>query len=173
MASLWPSRPRGITPETPGPGQESVWDYPRPPRVEPSAAHIVVDFGGRRLADTTAAYRVLETSHPPVFYLPLADMDTSMLRPSERSSYCEFKGMAAYYDLVAGERVEPAAAWYYPQPTRGFEVLVGHVAVYPGRVDRAEVDGEVVQAQEGDFYGGWRTSRIVGPFKGGAGTWGW
>ncbi len=173
MSSLWPSRPRGITPDKPGPGQESVWDYPRPPRVEPANVHILVRFGGAVLADTRAAFRVLETSHPPVYYLPLADIDTSMLRPSDRTSYCEFKGMASYYDLVAADRVERDAAWYYPRPTRGFEVLVGHVAIYPGRVDLAQVDGETVVAQEGDFYGGWRTSKIVGPFKGGAGTFGW
>ena len=100
-------------------------------------------------------------------------MAEGVLRPSARTSYCEFKGVASYVDLVVGDRVERDAGWFYPRPTRGFERLLDHVAIYPGRVDRATVDGEAVTAQEGDFYGGWRTSKVVGPFKGGEGTWGW
>lgn len=135
--------------------------------------HIVIEFGGGTIINTSRALRVLETSHPPVYYLPLADFADGVLRTSTRTSYCEFKGVAAYVDLVVDDRVERDAGWLYPTPSRGFEGLVDHVAIYPGRVDRASVDGEVVTAQEGDFYGGWRTQKILGPFKGGEGTWGW
>lgn len=157
----------------PGPGQESVWDYPRPPRVEPVHARVTVELGGVVIAETTRALRVLETSHPPAYYLPEEDFLPGSLRPTEGSSFCEFKGRAAYYDLVGGDAVADRAGWYYPSPSRGFEHLVGHVSLYPGRMDRCTVDGETVVAQDGDFYGGWITANIVGPFKGGAGTWGW
>ena len=149
---------------------ESVWDYPRPPRVEPSAAHVVVELDGEVLADSRRSLRVLETSHPPVFYIPAADVSTERLRPSaRRPTVCEFKGTARYYD--AGNR--PAVAWSYPAPSPGYEAIAGHYAFYPGRVDRATVDGEPVEAQPGDFYGGWITSAVTGPFKGGPGTAGW
>ena len=154
----------------PGPGQESVWDYPRPPAVEPVHERVVVWLGGQVIADTTDAVRVLETSHPPVYYLPMAGMD---LRPAEGSSMCEFKGMARYFDVVGGGVVASRAAWNYPTPEPGYEALRDRVAIYPSAMDSCEVGGEVVQAQEGDFYGGWITSRVVGPFKGGAGTLGW
>ena len=149
---------------------ESVWDYPRPPRVEPSAAHVVVELDGQVLAETRRSLRVLETSHPPVFYIPAADIRTDRLRPSaRRPTVCEFKGTARYYD--AGDR--PAVAWSYPEPWSGYEAIAGHYAFYPGRVDRATVDGEPVEAQPGDFYGGWITSAVTGPFKGGPGSAGW
>ena len=149
---------------------ESVWDYPRPPRVEPSAAHVVVELDGQVLAETRRSLRVLETSHPPVFYIPAADVRTDRLRPSaRRPTVCEFKGTARYYD--AGDR--PAVAWSYPEPWSGYEAIAGHYAFYPGRVDRATVDGEPVEAQPGDFYGGWITSAVTGPFKGGPGSAGW
>lgn len=141
--------------------------------MEPTPVHIVISLAGAVVADTSQALRVLETSHPPVYYLPSDDFAAGVLRASTRTSYCEFKGVASYVDLVSGDRVERDAGWFYPKPSPGYEGLVDHVAVYPGRVDRATVDGEVVVAQEGDFYGGWRTSSVVGPFKGGAGTWGW
>ena len=158
----------------PGPGQESVWDYPRPPRVERSPSLIVVEFGGVRLVETAAALRVLETSHPPVYYVPAAAvLDGALLPSSARWTWCEFKGSALYLDVVVGDQVERAAAWTYPAPAAGYEALAGHVAIYPGRMDVATVDGEQVQAQEGDFYGGWITSAVVGPFKGPAGTGGW
>lgn len=157
----------------PGPGQESVWDYPRPPRVEPVHARVTVTLGGVLIAETTRALRVLETSHPPAYYLPEDDFVPGALRPTEGSSFCEFKGRAAYYDIVGGDVVADRAGWYYPSPSRGFEQLVGHVSLYPGRMDHCTVEGETVVAQEGDFYGGWITADIVGPFKGGAGTWGW
>ena len=149
---------------------ESVWDYPRPPRVEPSAAHVVVELDGEVLAETRRSLRVLETSHPPVYYIPAADVRTERLRPSaRRPTVCEFKGTARYYD--AGDR--PAVAWSYPEPWSGYEAIAGHYAFYPGRVDRATVDGEQVEAQPGDFYGGWITSAVTGPIKGGPGTMGW
>jgi uncharacterized protein (DUF427 family) len=152
---------------------ESVWDYPRPPRVEVSTRRVRVEFAGVVIADTTRALRVLETSHPPVFYIPPEDVRSEYLRPGPRTTWCEFKGEAMYYDLVAGERTAANAAWYYPDPTRGYEALRDHIAFYPGRVDAAWVDDEQVQPQPGDFYGGWITSEIEGPFKGAPGTAGW
>ena len=152
---------------------ESVWDYPRPPRVEPSDELVEVVLGGVVIASTRASYRVLETSHPPTYYLPREAFAEGTVRPAEGSSYCEWKGAASYFDLVAGTTVAARAAWGYPEPTRGFEAIAGHLAVYPARVDRCTVDGEVVQPQPGGFYGGWITSRVTGPFKGGPGTRGW
>ena len=149
---------------------ESVWEYPRPPRVEPSAARVVVELDGEVLADTRRSLRVLETSHPPVYYIPAADVRTERLRASARRvTWCEYKGAARYYD--AGDRA--AVAWSYASPSPGYEAIAGHLAFYPGRVDRATVDGEQVVAQPGDFYGGWITSAVTGPFKGGPGTRGW
>lgn len=158
--------------EVPGPGQESVWDYPRPPRVEPSGERVVVRLGGAPVADTTAALRVLETSHPPTYYLPRAAFVADALLPAAGSSVCEFKGRAAYLDVAAGGRTAPRAGWHYPSPWPGFEALADHVALYPGPFE-IEVAGERVRAQEGDFYGGWITSRVTGPFKGAPGTRGW
>jgi len=157
----------------PGPGQESVWDYPRPPRVEPLNARVTITLGGRLIADSTRAVRVLETSHPPAIYVPPGDFVDGALVATAGSSFCEFKGTASYYDVVGGDTRAPKSAWYYPAPSRGFEAIAGFVSVYPGRMDECTIDGEVVAPQEGDFYGGWITSAIVGPFKGGAGTWGW
>lgn len=152
---------------------ESVWDYPRPPRVEPSDEHLVVFHAGSVLAEATSSYRVLETSHPPTYYLPSKAFADGVLRRAEGTTWCEWKGHASYFDVVAGDVVVPRAAWTYEEPSPGFEALRGHVAVYPGRLDRCTVDGEVVQAQAGDFYGGWVTSRVTGPFKGAPGTSGW
>ena len=162
-----------ITRIAPGPGQESVWDYPRPPRVERTPERVVVRLGGVTIADTTAALRVLETSHPPVYYLPVASFVPGALRPAPGASLCEFKGSASYYDVSGGDATARRAAWGYRAPWAGFEVLAGHVAVYPGAMDSCQVAGEVVVPQEGDFYGGWITSRVVGPFKGAPGTLGW
>lgn len=164
---------RRVRREQPGPGQESVWDYPRPPRVEPSAEHVVVRLGGVVVAETRRALRVLETSHPPTYYLPEADFAPGALVPVEGSSYCEWKGLARYFDLRSGGAVATRAAWGYPEPSAGFTALRGHVALYPGRVEQVTVDGERVRPQAGDFYGGWVTDRVVGPFKGGPGSWGW
>lgn len=157
----------------PAPGQESVWDYPRPPRVVDSTQHVQVVFNGVVIADTRRARRVLETSHPPVYYIPPQDVRMEYLATTPRMSYCEFKGAASYYTVSVGDKTAAHAAWYYPQPTPGYAGIAGYVAFYPGRVDACTVDGEPVQAQPGDFYGGWITSNIVGPFKGGPGTTGW
>jgi len=159
-----------ITRIPPGPGQESVWDYPRPPRLEPTVRRIRVVVGERCLVDTTQAYRVLETSHPPVYYVPPAAVQMEHLVLSPQQTFCEWKGVAQYYSLVLGAR---PVAWFYANPTPAFQAIAGYLAFYPGRVDACYVDEERVQAQAGDFYGGWLTSDIVGPFKGSAGTWGW
>lgn len=157
----------------PGPGQESVWDYPRPPRVEPSGKRVQVYFNGELIADTTSALRVLETSHPPVYYIPPSDIKMQYLSRTPRLTFCEFKGQAGYYTVTVGDREADNAAWDYTRPSPGFEAIVEYVAFYPGRMDACYVDGEQVQPQAGDFYGGWVTAEIVGPIKGGAGTQGW
>lgn len=158
----------------PGPGQESVWDYPRPPKLEPTERRLRVIVAGRTIAETTRGYRVLETSHPPTYYFPPDDVDASALGPSRaRASMCEWKGAARYFDLkLEGRRVE-GIAWCYPQPTSRFEPIRDYLCFYPSKVDEAFVGDERVQAQAGDFYGGWITSWVVGPFKGGPGSWGW
>ena len=152
---------------------ESVWDYPRPPRVEPSTRRIRVVVGDVTVADTTRAFRVLETSHPPVYYIPPEDVRSEYLRPSRRHTLCELKGDAGYYDLEVGKREVCDAAWYYADPSPGYEAICDHLAFYPGRVDACFVDEEQVALQPGDFYGGWITADIEGPFKGGPGTAGW
>ena len=157
------------TPIVPGPGQESVWDYPRPPRVEATSDRIVIELDGRVIADTSQAVRVLETSHPPVYYLPREAFAPGILQPAPGTSFCEFKGVATYLSVGSVD----SAAWFYATPTAGYSMLAGMVAVYPGQMDRCLVGDEVVRAQAGDFYGGWITSRIVGPFKGEPGTLGW
>jgi len=155
-------------------GQESVWDYPRPPRLEQTNRHLKVVVNNQVIAETTNAYRILETSHPPTYYFPPEDVRTEFFqkRPKD-SSMCEFKGRAAYWDILVENETKPAAAWSYPQPRAPYEAIKDHFCFYASRVDACYVDGEKVQAQEGDFYGGWITSDVVGPFKGGAGTWGW
>ena len=154
-----------------------MWDYPRPPALEPDDRHVVVEApDGTVVADTTDAVRVLETSHPPAFYVPPGDVDTSRLvRQSGPRTVCEFKGAATYWDLVDGDGrvVARDVGWSYEQPTPGFAALAGYVTVYPGRVGRCLVDDEVVRPQEGQFYGGWITDDVVGPFKGPPGTMGW
>lgn len=154
-------------------GQESVWDYPRPPRVAPTNRRVRVVFNGIVIADTTKAIRILETSHPPTFYLPPADIQMQYLVPTEQQSYCEFKGLAAYYDIRVDGKVAAAAAWYYPAPTPGYEAITQHLAFYPSRMEACFVDEEQVRAQAGDFYGGWITDDVVGPFKGESGTNWW
>ena len=152
---------------------ESVWDYPRPPGLEHSNDHVVVTHQGQVIVDTTSPLRILETSHPPTYYLPRRDVDLSVLKPVEGTTFCEFKGLAAYADVVVGDSRLSRAAWWYPDPSPGYSELLDHIALYPGRVDQCTVNGEVVQAQDGDFYGGWITSRVTGPFKGAPGTLGW
>jgi uncharacterized protein (DUF427 family) len=156
----------------PAPGQESVWDYPRPPRVEPSPHHIQVYCNGELIAETKNALRVLETSHPPVYYIPPDDLQKQYLTRTSRATFCEFKGQASYYTVKVGDHVEVNGAWYYALPTSGYRELKNHVAFYPSRFE-CLIDGERVQAQPGDFYGGWITKDIVGPFKGDPGTLHW
>jgi len=153
---------------------ESVWDYPRPPRVEPSDRRIRVELGGETIVDTRRAHRVLETSHPPVYYVPLEDVVPGVLLESgDRTTFCEWKGLASYYDVAAGGKRAERCAWTYPEPTRDFEVIRDAVAFYPAAMDACWVDEERVEPQPGGFYGGWITSDIVGPFKGEPGTSGW
>ena len=154
---------------------ESVWDYPRPPQLEAVAKRLSVVLGGVTIADTTRGHRVLETSHPPVYYFPRADVTESALAPARaRESHCEWKGVASYYDVVGGDgrRIE-AAAWTYHSPTPGFEAIRDAVAFYPAPMDACTVDGERVSPQPGGFYGGWITADVTGPFKGEPGTMGW
>ncbi len=154
-------------------GKERVWDYPRPPRLETTPKHIRIEFAGVVVADSRSAFRVLETSHPPVYYIPPLDVAMEHLVETPGSSYCEWKGMASYYSVVVGDARLENVAWFYPDPTPAFQPIQDHIAFYPGPMDGCFVDGERVVSQPGDFYGGWITSDLVGPFKGGAGTQGW
>lgn len=158
---------------TPGPGQESVWDYPRPPALREDARRVVVRAGDLLVADSARAVRVLETASPPTFYLPPEDVRTRLLAlDAAHSTYCEWKGAATYYDIDApGGRI-PRAAWRYLEPSPAFAAIAGYFSFYPASVE-CYVDGERVQPQPGRFYGGWMTSEIVGPVKGEPGTGGW
>lgn len=160
-------------PIPPSAEQESVWNYPRPPRLEAVTKHIKIVFNEQIIADTHRAKRILETSHPPNYYIPLDDIKTEYLVPSDRASYCEWKGQASYYSLQVGDRQAKAVAWYYPEISPAYADLRGYVGFYPGPMDACYVDGEKVQPQAGNFYAGWITRDIVGPFKGGPGTLGW
>jgi uncharacterized protein (DUF427 family) len=159
--------------ETPGPGQESVWDYPRPPRVEPVTQRICVEFGGIVLAESTRAHRVIETASPPVYYLPPEDVRMEHLEPSTHSTFCEWKGVAKYWSVRVGERFEPQAAWSYPEPDGGYYVIRDHIAFFAGKMDACYVGEHRARPQPGAFYGGWITPDVVGPFKGEPGTEGW
>lgn len=154
----------------PGLGQESVWDYPRPPRLEASSSLIEVTLAGICIARTDRALRVLETSHPPTYYLPIDAFAADCLKPAVGTSFCEWKGHASYFDVSAGHVVARRAAWGYPHPTSPYKKLVDHVALYSWAMEACTVDGEAVVSQPGDFYGGWITSWVVGPFKGDPGT---
>jgi uncharacterized protein (DUF427 family) len=160
-------------PVPPGPGQESVWDYPRPPRLEAVRRQVEVIHGGQTIALSLEALRVLETSHPPVYYLPRDSVVPGVLVPTGRTSVCEFKGVASYFTVVMGSAVAPDAAWSYEQPAPGYEAMAGYVSFYPEQVEVCLIDGEYVQGQPGGFYGGWVTGEIVGPFKGAPGSEGW
>lgn len=162
-------RPKRIEP---GPGQESVWDYPRPPRTEATRDVVEVSFGDLMIAQTTTAIRVLETSQPPVYYIPREDIDFASLIADPDRTYCEWKGEASYYSLSVPVETIPQVAWSYPQPKEGFESIAHYVAFYAQKLN-CTVNGEVVTANEGTFYGGWITSKVVGPFKGGLGTAWW
>ena len=146
--------------------RESVWDYPRPPAVERTDRRIRVVHDGKIVADTRSGVRVLETSHPPSYYITPADIDLDLLSFNPRFTICEYKGAARYYDVVVNGRVVEAAGWFYPRPARGFELIAGHVAFYASRLDECWVDDELVVPQPGDFYGGWITKDVEGPFKG-------
>ena len=153
---------------------ESVWEYPRPPRLEAVSQRIRVVHRGITVADTCAALRILETSHPPVYYIPRDGLVPDQLRQSaSRQSFCEFKGFAGYWDLVVGHATVRDAAWSYAKPTAAHARLAGHLAFYASKVDECWVDDERVEAQAGDFYVGWITANLRGPFKGAAGTRGW
>ncbi len=152
---------------------ESVWDYPRPPRLEATDLSLKVVFGGEVVAETRRGYRVLETSHPPTYYIPKADCRMDLLTPTDRRSVCEFKGAARYYTLGVGDKIAENAVWEYPTPTAAFTPLKDHLSFYAQAMDACYVDGEEVNSQEGSYYGGWITSWITGPFKGGPGTLGW
>ncbi len=160
-------------PVPPGPGQESVWDYPRPPRVEvvPERIRVIVD--AQPLADTTSAMRVIETAGAPVYYIPPSDVDLGRLVETAQRSSCEWKGEAFYLDYDHDGRRVGAVAWRYPVPSPGYEPISGYLAFYAGRVDEAWVGEERAIPQPGGFYGGWVTSRIAGPIKGGPGSEGW
>lgn len=162
-----------MKPIKPKPGQESVWDYPRPPRLEPCSKHLRILFDGKVLADINTSFRMLETSHPPVYYIPMEAINKELLLVSDRHSFCEFKGKASYVHLKSEGKRAQNAGWYYPEPVPAFAQIKDHLAFYAHMVDACFVNDEKVQAQEGDFYGGWITKDIVGPFKGAAGTWGW
>jgi len=150
-----------------------VWDYPRPPRLESAGRRIVIVLGGVTVADSTHALRVLETSHPPTYYLPPDEIDRKCLKAAGGGSFCEWKGSASYWDVVAGGAVARRGAWSYRSPTASFSALRDHLAFYCAAMDRATVDGEVAFPQPGGFYGGWVTSWVTGPFKGEPGTLGW
>jgi len=163
---------RHPTPDAVGPGQESVWDYPRPPGLDRVDRLVKVRFDDHTIADATHAFRVLETSHPPTYYLPAEFVDHDRLAAAPGGSMCEWKGAAAYFDVIGETRRAERAAWFYPEPTTRFAALAGCLAFYPGSVE-CTVDGETVTPQPGKFYGGWVTSDVVGPFKGEPGTQFW
>lgn len=157
----------------PGPDQESVWDYPRPPKLEKTDKHIKVVLNGEIIADSHHPKRVLETSHPPVYYIPPEAVQMEFLEKESGSSYCEWKGKAHYYRISVDGHTTDKAAWAYANPNQRFAEIKDHIAFYPHKMEACFVDNDQVRAQEGSFYGGWITSEIVGPFKGGAGTVGW
>jgi uncharacterized protein (DUF427 family) len=155
------------------PEKESVWDYPRPPRLEPTPRRILVVAAGVTVADSTRALRILETSHPPTYYIPPEDVRMDLLEVSDRSSYCEFKGLARYFNLRVSGRVTPDCGWAYPEPRPPYGKIREHLAFYADRFDECRVDDERAIAQPGGFYGGWITSDLEGPFKGSPGSSGW
>lgn len=161
------------TPVEPGPDQESVWNYPRPPALEPADRSARVVFNDTTIAETTDALRVLETSHPPVYYFPPGDVASDHLERERRTTLCEFKGRAVYYSVRVGDRSASSAAWSYPDPAERYAALTDHVAFYPSKMDACYLGDEQARAQDGDFYGGWITDEVVGPFKGGSGSMGW
>ncbi|KAG0622603.1 hypothetical protein M758_3G110500 [Ceratodon purpureus] len=157
----------------PGPGQESVWDYPRPPALEPVPERIRIEFNSKTIADTTRGYRVLETSHPPVYYIPQEDLKMEYVKKAQGSSFCEWKGNATYWTVQVDGRTAEKVGWSYESPTAPFRPIKSYFAFYCAPMDACYVGDERAQPQPGGFYGGWVTSKVVGPFKGGPGSWGW
>lgn len=157
----------------PGPGQESVWDYPRPPRLEPVTKRLRVVFKGVTIADTVRGHRVLETSHPPVYYFPPEDVRMDHLSVAGGASFCEWKGRAGYFTIDVNGKQAERSAWCYPEPTPAFTDIRAHIAVYCSMMDACFLGNEQARPQPGSFYGGWITDDIVGPFKGEPGTAGW
>jgi len=168
----WRGQARPPFAAVPGPGQTSVWDFPRPPALVSDTREVVVHWGGVEVARSRRAVRVLETAHPPSFYLPWADVARPLFEPAPGSSLCEWKGPARYWTLVDGARRLPNVGWSYPEPLPGAEALAGCVALYPADLE-CTVDGMAVLPQPGGFYGGWITPELAGPFKGGPGSQGW
>ncbi len=171
LRALPRARPDHIV--VPEPGQVSVWDFPRPPRVEPVPLRVRVELGGQTIVDTTAAVRVCETSSPPAYYVPPTDIVPGCLEPSERTSFCEWKGVAIYWTVLAGGRRAKDAAWSYRTPDPGYERIKDYVAFYPRRMGACWVGEHRVEPQPGLFYGGWITPELVGPFKGAPGSETW
>src|SRR5262245_10101766 len=166
-----PAYPEEVPPKR---AKESVWDYPRPPRIEPLDRRVRIVLGGETIAESDSALRVLETSSPPTIYVPREDVRTELLSDAEgHHTVCEWKGRAHYVHAEAGGKRDEHVAWHYPEPREGYEELAGHLAFYAGRVDRAYLDDERVTPQGGEFYGGWITEEIEGPFKGDPGSEGW
>jgi len=168
----WRGAERPPFAQVPRPGEESVWDYPRPPRIEADHREVIIHFGDREIARTRRALRILETAHPPSFYLPFEDVLMQFLEPCSGASHCEWKGAARYWSLVDGERRLNHVAWSYPKPLPGAERLAKCMAFYPASL-RCTVGGAAVVPQAGGFYGGWITPELVGPFKGSPGSQGW
>lgn len=162
--------PQPIEPKN---GQESVWDYPRPPRLEPTNKRIQIIFNGEVIADTKNAYRFLETSHPPTYYIPPADIKMDYIQRDKGGSLCEWKGQATYYTVVVDSKKAVRAAWAYHNPSHDFSEIKDYLAFYAEPMDSCWVAGEEVEPQPGHFYGGWVTSEVVGPFKGEPGSWLW
>ena len=168
----WSGKSRPPFAVEPQPGQVSVWDFPRPPRLVHDTRDVLVRWGDVEVAHTHNAILVLETAHPPSFYIPWADVNRALFQVSVGGSFCEWKGPATYWSLVNSEQVLPGVAWSYPKPFAGAEALANCVSFYPAQL-ACTVNGEKVKAQPGGFYGGWITPELVGPFKGEAGTQGW
>lgn len=164
-------RPAAIV--EPGPGQQSVWDFPRPPALERVLDRVTVELAGQLVADTMHAVRVCETASPPTYYIPLADIATEYLRPAGGTSMCEWKGVARYHSVVIADVCAPRCAWSYAEPSPEYRALANTIGFYPGRVDRCTVGDYDVRPQPGQFYAGWITPDLVGPFKGEPGSEGW
>ena len=169
----WRGEDRPPFAEEPGPGQESVWDYPRPPSVESVDVPVRIEFGGEVIGESRRAVRVLETASGPAVYLPMADLLMDRLEPEARGAVCEWKGPWVYWTLVGADRTVPLVGWGYTDPWAGYEAIRDHLSFYPGRVDACWLGDQRVEPQPGGFYGGWVTPEIVGPMKGGPGTQGW